>query len=387
MSKILVFTALVFPNLVRTTQAGGYLNSVGILCPYLASYFHSIDPQIHSSDVLTITTFAYLFEVVFGPAMSFLTFYVAEYRILIAGVIFGPLLYFFCTFITNAYLFFVVFGLNLGVLSGVFGFLPAWIAFRYLGESNKGLVMGISSATYAFGPFVYGTLFSLISNPINEPATALDGGEVMFSSAIYENVPDAGRWVAVIIAITCTFSAIIFYSVGKTISDKKEEKKLYPMELIKQSTFWYLFCFMFFRTFYYYFLLNCYKMIGLYYLKNEYDLSMISTIAFIFATFFRIIGGKLYDKHDWTKLNVLFILIEVLFNLTMPLVVENLYLYGIWIACSLPISGLSYMGVWILTERTYSNASWVITYVALATVLDMLAINMFFRFIISVFLT
>jgi hypothetical protein len=168
---------------------------------------------------------------------------------------------------------------------------------------------------------------------------------------------------------------------------KAEESKLHPSDLIKQSTFWYLFWFMFFKTFYYYFLLNCYKMIGLYYLKNEYELSVISTIAFVSATVFRAFGGKLYDKYDWTKLNVCYILIEMLFNLTMPLVVENLYLYGIWIACSLAISGVSYMGVWVMTERTYRNASWVITYVALATVLDMLAINGLFRFVISVFST
>jgi hypothetical protein len=385
MARILF--ALVVLNLVTFIKAGSFINAIGILSPYLASYFHSFDPQICSSDVLTTATFGALFDTLFGPFMSYLTFHFTESKILISGVIVGSFVYFLCTLITNAYLYFVIFGFNLGIMSNILGFLPAWIAFKSVGESNKGIVMGVGNAAYSFGPYVYGTVFSLMSNPMNELATALEGGEVLFSKEVYENVPNAGRWVTAIIAITCLLSSFLLYREGKTTNDKKEERKMYPIDLLKQSAFWYLFWFMIFRTFYYNFLLNCYKMIGLYYLKNEYDLSIISTIAFVFASVSRIVGGKLYDKYDWTKLNVLYILIEMFFNLTMPLIVENLYLFGIWITCSLTISGFSFMGVWILTERIYSRQSWVITYVSIAAVFVMLSINAYFHFIITVICT
>jgi MFS family permease len=384
MSEILSVTAMVVLNLVSFIQAGSLMNSIGIFCPYLTSYFHSIDPQIQSSDVLTTGLFGYIFGTLFGPFMSYLTVKIKEINILTAGIIIGTLLYFLCTFITNAYLYFIVFGFNIGMMSNVSGFLVVWIVFKTVKESNKGFIMGISSAAYAIGPFVYGTIFSLISNPINELATPVEGGEVMFSKEVYENVPNAGRWMAATIGISCSLSTIVLYSINKTASNKSEEVKTYPIDLLKQSNFWYLFWLLFFRGFYYFFLLNCYKMMGLFYLKNEYDLSMISTVAFVFATSLQILGGKMYDKYNWRKLNVFYILIEMTLNLTMPLVVENLYLFGIWITLSLGISGLSFMGVWILSERTYPNASWVITYVVLATVLDMLAINAFFKFVISV---
>jgi MFS family permease len=384
MLKMLILFALVVLNLVMFIKSGSLINAIGIISPYLASYFHSFDPQIRNSDVLTTATFASLFDTFFGPFMSYLTFHFAESKILISGVIIGSIVYFLCTLITNAYLYFVIFGFNLGIMSNILGFLPAWIAFKSVGGSNKGIAIGVSTAAYALGPFVYGTVFSLMSNPMNELATALEGGEVLFSKEVYENVPNAGRWVTAIIAITCLLSSILLYREGKTTNDKKEERKMYPIDLLKQSTFWYLFWFMFFRTFYYNFLLNCYKVMGLFYLKNEYDLSIISTIAFVFAAAFRIVGGNLYDRYDWTKLNVLYILIEMLLNLTMPLVVENLYLFGIWITCGFAISGLSFMGVWILSERIYSNASWVITYVSVATVFVMLSINAYFKFVITV---
>jgi hypothetical protein len=220
---------------------------------------------------------------------------------------------------------------------------------------------------------------------MNQPAIALENGEVLFSSEVYDQVPYAGRWMTAIVAIACAAGVIILYTDGNIERDRSEDKVHHGLHLLKQPKFWYLFWFFFFKLIYYYFLVNFYKIIGLYFLKSEYHISIISTVAFTVTCVFRIIIGRLFDKYDWTSLSALFIVLEMLLCLTMPLIVENLYLYGIWLTLSLAISGASYMSVWILTERLYKNASWVITYVAFAMILDMLAINGFHRFVISVF--
>jgi hypothetical protein len=383
-SEYKIYLAVIFTSLVRFTQIGGLVNVVGTLVPYLHSYFHSIDPEIHSSTVLLTTTVGYIFEGSSGPLMSYLTFYYSEFSLMLFAYFFGMALYALCTFITNAYLYFFLFGLNIGVLSNFLRILPVWIAWKRLGESHKGLVVGISSAANGISPLIYGNLFCLISNPDNEPPGGFDEEHYLFSGHVNGNVPIAGRWMTAALAVTGAIGALILYSRGGEIKKKKDQSNVDIFGLLKHPNFWYLFWYFFFKCFYYYFLLNSYKLIGLHYLKDEHSIALMTIAVFVCIAVSRVAGGELFDMFEWSRVNTVFLTIEIFCCLTMPLVLENLYLYGIWLSCSVSVAAISYISVWMLSEKLFSNASWVITFVALAPILDMLVMNVFHAYIIDV---
>jgi MFS family permease len=124
--------------------------------------------------------------------------------------------------------------------------------------------------------------------------------------------------------------------------------------------------------------------VGLYYLKDDFVMSLISTAAFVSCAIFTIVGGLLFDKFSWKKLNVIFILIEAFFCVMMPFTFTSSYLYGMFLSVALAISGVSYMSVWLLSEKIYKTDTWVITVIALTLIIDMSLVNLFQAYVVPV---
>jgi MFS family permease len=326
-----------------------------------------------------ISTISYISEAATGLLLSFLSFYFSYMTILVSSIVLTLSLLFLCLFfiytLANAYYFIILFGLSIGFCSSILGTLPIWIAWKLLENKRKGLVVGIAQGCYLLGPFMYGSIFTLVANPRNAKIDNIQGVDIFFGPEVYERVPDCFIWFIGAFALIGAFSIALLYQKNDKSMEKSGQQTVKLLNLLKQKAFWYLFFYLFFKIFFNHFLLNAYKLIGLYYLKNDHAISLISTIAFCSCALLKFASGVLFDRFSWKKINFFLVLIEGFFCVTMPLVFENIHLYGLWLTIALSISDFTHISVWLLCEKWYPYDSWIINLVNLSMIFEMALVN------------
>ena len=52
-------------------------------------------------------------------------------------------------------------------------------------------------------------------------------------------------------------------------------------------------------------------------------------------------------------------------------------LFTLWASSSLSVSGINFISVWVLTDKLYNKEKWVMSFVAIALIVDILIVNFF----------
>ncbi|OMJ85745.1 hypothetical protein SteCoe_12873 [Stentor coeruleus] len=385
MAKSLVSLSL---GIIAGNILAGTVNIVGSICPYLVSYFHSINSDIWSTQVISISTIGYISEAITNVLISYFSKRYKDFTLLFYSCGLSLLLFVVCCFINEPYTFFVVFGINTGMISVFASYVPVWIAWEHSDKKYKGLLSGFATCAYMLGPFIYGLIFTATANYDNKPPITVENTtEVLFDETIISRVPFS-LYTFTAFSFVLGISMCMFLHIKNSyFTEKVHESSMSISDLIKQKSFWHAFSLLFFKIFHYHYLLNIYKILGLYYNHDDFSMSAISAIGFISAALLRILVGYILDRFDWKKFTILVILSEIFICLTFPLTFTNVYLFGIWFTLSLSLSSSSFLMIWILAQKLYPKDRWVMGLISLSLIFDMLLVNIFQGFVTPVIFT
>ena len=280
----------------------------------------------------------------------------------------------FAIFIPSPWTFYIIFGFCLGINATFLSYPLIWISWRIFPE-RKGFIAGLSAAPYIFAPFFTGALFTFIVNCENDEGYVKDH-LIYFNETIYSKVPIA--FLALVgINLVLGLTAIIFVRGEQSQKQEKTKSSLTILGLFQQSNFWYLFFSLLFKVIFYQILINVYKNLAIYYFNDDHFSNIVSGIAFMSCGMFKIILGALFDVYSWNKLNLIFIFIEISLILIAPLMWSNKILFTLWASSSLSVSGINFISVWVLTDKLYNKEKWVMSFVAIALIVDILIVNFF----------
>ena len=259
-----------------------------------------------------------------------------------------------CSFITNPYLFLVVFGVLLGVGEGLTLMTPVWSAWKYF-PTHKGTATGAVLLGYGFGPSVFGLVFTFLANPNNDQATVhVTNGATsyyLFDHNVADNIPSTLRYFALILGSIYAVSALL-------ISDPSTEGEritgsiasIGPIQTgfpqcpdmktaVSTMVFWQLLAGMTLSLFYGVYILTVYKAFGQKYESDDYYLSILGSVGIFFNALGRFF---LPASLDYVSFKVTFsvsLAAQIVLGATFCSIAEHRVLFAVWLCASFFASG------------------------------------------------
>lgn len=220
----------------------GEFNLLSFLYPYFASYFHSFDEDITPRSMVMLPC-VWLLSQIFSGLFSIKLFNQFGYRVTFACfvVIFfvGQML---SSYITNFYMFALIYGIFGGVAQGGLIILPLYCCWRYFDKKYRSIVSGIILSAYALAPIGTSIIALNIVNP-NNIAPVKNGEFSYFNADVYKNVPSFIRTFGVICFVAGSIGILMIqepYEMGDGMDDfmmeMSEDNKSHVMRLSHQNS-------------------------------------------------------------------------------------------------------------------------------------------------------
>jgi MFS family permease len=115
----------------------------------------------------------------------------------------------------------------------------------------------------------------------------------------------------------------------------------------------------------------------MFYFNDDHYLNLVSGVAFSCCAVFKVVFGSFFDWYRWETLNFTFIVTEILIILIGPLFWSNKILFLVWVSAGLSVSGINFISILVLTDRLYPKDKWVMSFVAISFILDMILVNFY----------
>lgn len=203
----------------------GEFNLLSHLYPYFRSYFRLYDDSITKDDMTYIPMVWLLTQSIVSPlgiALFKYLGYRGSFALFLAIFAGGQ---FFCSFITNFWLFLPIYAALGGIAQGGCIILPLYCGWRYFPASYKTKISGILLSAYALAPIASSFIALYIVNPHNEPADKSG----IFPESVARNVPKFLKFFGV--------GSFIFGMIGVIlIKDPFPTSREEEMELSKNNS-------------------------------------------------------------------------------------------------------------------------------------------------------
>ena len=318
--------------------------------------------------------------------------YLSIYRFISIFCTLCCIVLFSCSFITNPYLFSVVFGISLGSLSSCI-FLPSlWIIWSWLPDI-KSFVSGLMLTAYNFGPVPFTFLFTMLVNPYNNKSILEDNeGNKMFERNTAENVPLVIQVFSISLLI-CFWVRLLLIPSELKKSDTNETNEIQGKslnDLLKNPKFWNLFIMMTLSYFCQNYFLMFYKVITLKYFDDDSFSTYLGVTYFITRGLGNLAFGYLIQRFYWKNTMIPIFFIKTVLMLALWFCLDYKLLYGFIVILLAFISGALYINVLMLTEKEFPSDKKAISYVCLSFIISFYMIYFMEKYItpfIGYFLT
>lgn len=333
---------------------GGY-TIWGYLNVYVASYFHSFDPEFSLKNANVLLTLALsplcfipIFSIQFAEKVGF------RNQIRFATILFSCSVI-LASYQTNFLIFLIFYGLGCSIAGGlsitpiiytIWGFFPR----------SKGKITGYMFGMFGLTGTIIVPIISAYVNPNNLRAEN-KGGNMWFSKEVYEKVPDMLFLLGIFYFSWMFIGASLIHEpekidkrtndfVEKTNSIKNirqndEENNILISQpnilcpniktgLLSKPFILIFFCSFFLALYSFYLHIN-FKSYGLIKINDDHFITIVAFLNGIGALTGRIMFGHILDRTSFKKL---FFLLEILlgfFSFTFPLVSTYTYSYAFWI--------------------------------------------------------
>jgi hypothetical protein len=288
--------------------------------------------------------------------------------ILIFGSI-SCLALFLTSYIQSALLFCWLYGIALGLLVGIL-FLPTLYSLWSTYPESKGFILGWVLAFFNFGIIPFGYLFTITANPLDLAGikTSPNSEEVIFDERVASRVP----WMIQLSSLSFLAAVLLGLMLLPSkimMSEKEEVICLDYKKILTNFRFWNLFWMMTFGLSANMYIRNLYKVIGLISSGSDHLNSYIGMGLCISNGFTNVYFAYILNKYDWKKIMIGNYLILMVLNGSLWYVVENIYLYAIWVSLSGLFGGSISVSVILLTENDFPKDHRVLSCVSISLIL------------------
>lgn len=322
-----------------------------------------------------VSVIAYISEALLIILVPITSQHISPFKIMSFAVFSSCITIFLSSYIENLYFFCIVVGTITGYSSAFITFPAVWLSWERF-PNQKGLGTSANYLGYRGSPFYYGILFTLIVNPSDQfPVNGY------FSADIYESVPSSLRIFALALFVAGITGCLMMFS-GEGAKHQQEYNHTYTLlDVLKDWRFHYLFFFMAFKSFFNYYIINTYKIMAIETINDDYFLAYVGSIGFFSSGLLAIVYGKILDNFDYRKVNLAFIVIDILICMLIPIGLEYKYLYGFLVALEIGLGGNSFMTVWLMSEKIYKKEKWVVSLLSLSLIVDFVGVYIVDNFI------
>jgi MFS family permease len=175
----------------------GEYNLLGFLYPYFGSYFHYQDSKITMDDTPLVGATWLAAQAFAGVLGVFINNYLSFRWTFLLFVLLFCVGQFAASFVTNFYLFLLVYAVPGGIAQGALVILPLYCAWRYFPDKHKGKISGIILSAYALAPILTSFIAQRIINPNDVDVVTVDGKKY-FPQDVANQVPKFIRTFCII---------------------------------------------------------------------------------------------------------------------------------------------------------------------------------------------
>ena len=256
------------------------------------------------------------------------------------------------SYITDPYVFIVVFGVMLGLGEGMTLMTPVWSVWKYFPHS-KGKATGAVLFGYGFGPSIFGLAFTFLANPNNDSATLrVTNGATsyyLFDHNVADNIPRTLRYFALILG-SLYFISMLLISEPNTETITGSIASIGPVRSgvpqcpnLKTAfgtlVFWQLFAAMSLGLFYGVYMLTVYKAFGQKYESDDYYLSILGAVGIVFNAMGRFFLPASLDYVPFKVTFSISLSVQIVLGATFCSVAEHKTLFALWLCASFFSSG------------------------------------------------
>ncbi|VDM97026.1 unnamed protein product [Thelazia callipaeda] len=334
----------------------GSYHTFGNMLPYIASYMKNYtDSSVNHEILIWIPTFqsCFPFAMVIGGLLSSklgLRFATSLGCFIMASGVFLS----YWTIQISFLAFLITYGMMFGLGQGIAYVLTISCVINWA-PKHVGLVSGIVAAGFGFSSSIFAPLQTIYLNPLNCKPTV----SAYFTDIdLVRRVPSAFYIFAIVYAIMQIIGLIFIcnpinlvcsyleFSKNNERDDevlengmvdlREESISLSPSEILKTSTFLWLFCALFCCSFYGNMFYNLYKTFGETFIDDDLFMAYAFSIASMCNALARIGWGILTDQISFQKSLSIATLLATVLLLTMPLTPKGgkwLYFMNLMLIC------------------------------------------------------
>lgn len=372
--KVFLYIGIFLINIVIYRQVAGNVISWGTFSPYVSAYFHLISPETTPSDLLLVPIFMLASGAISFVFISNLSIHISPIYFIIFGILFCCPSLFLASYLTDPILFSFIFGISIGIL-GNCCFMPSvWIAWSVVPE-NKATSAGIALAAHSISPVIFGTFFTLFTNP-NEIQAVLDSTTSInyFPVAVATRVPTTIQYFSVTLFFCGAIGSFFLRSNYLKINSSTNTNTITTAEMVKNWKVWYLFFMNFVFCLYNFYLINTYKDIAMKHINDDFFLAYVGAISFIVGSFGRVYYGRALDLYSWKWVMGFAIGFQIVCAALMEFSFMSKYFFAVVFFVGSFTGNAMYLGVMIITDKAFPQDRWIFSYVNLALIFDMIAI-------------
>ena len=369
--RFVAMAAICSLMLVCDMQSTGIILCWGAIAVYIASYLRLYDSR---ANLNVVATLPYVYGITWsiGAIGGTWCFHKLGGRVTIA---LGTFVYVggmaAASFLTDMYEFLVIL-LGFAGLGQSAICLPAtylsWVAL----PKNKGLATGLAWLFFGFGGMLYSVFFTFLVNPYNKApdktVSAGDQSEKLFTESVAGRVPLALQVSAAATLVLALCGIAFLLEVkdksvrkhlsasisAKEISDDNDESSCPSLKhALRTRTFYILFLFCWLSIQFPMIFLYQFKNYGLEYTSNDHFLSLIGTSGLFVNSIARFLLTWLGDFVSFRRLLLALTVTITLLALTVSLIVEYPYIYGLWVCGIFAANGGLYSPITLFCGQIY----------------------------------
>jgi MFS family permease len=351
----------------------GSLNCWGMILPYVASYYRSLNPAVSVSTISAVYAGLNIFEGI-GWLFYMQVIRVAGVRPTIClGMILMSFAYSMGSFIQDPYLFIVLFSVCFG-LGESFCYLSSMNIIVATFPNNKGLISGILSIGFGMSPMLYTLIALYCCNPDNLPPTidVEDSPIKYFDHEVADRLPFTMLMLGLVSLVlglvsvatlpTSKKKAAVVHDEEEVESllrdiQKDEETKFNPSyrEIMATPRFWKLFLMLFTGFSYSLWVIVCYKTFAAYYIKDDAFLSYVGVLAAISNGVSRFVFPFLMDYYSYKSLNCIAQSLQLVLSFTIYYSVSSRPLFLLVVMLSFFANGSQFYPLALSCNQIYGK--------------------------------
>ena len=343
----------------------GSLTMWGYINVYIASYFHSFDPNFSLKNGNVILTLflsplciTSIFSIQLAEKIGFRT------QIRLCTIIFSISII-IASYQTDFFLFVFFYGFICSTAAGLSVTPIIYIVWGYF-PNIKGRISGYMFGMFGLSAMVFVPIISYMVNPNNFKAERIDG-KVWFPREVYDKVPDMLFKLGLFyfcwsfigasiiqepeqrrpeVSLENNTEAMSLNNLNKIPDEENnvfDEIRKYSCPTLKKgllsAPFFMIFSCSFFLSIYSFFLHINFKSYGLNKINDDHFITIVGFMNGVGALGGRIIFGHILDKTTFKKLFLILEIFLAFFSFTFPLISDYSYLYALWIMAISSIDG------------------------------------------------